>query len=97
MSQSSAPEDVFDIGFRGLRVYPYPRVFTFLSRGFGSGTVRVHFSRVGYGYGRGGYGCTRFLPVQTSHFELTMSPIHTVKRALPTTYHKAIYRLYFQI
>src|SRR6218665_3602877 len=40
-----------DVLIRGLRVYPYPRIYPFSIRGYGSGTDRVHFSRVGSGTG----------------------------------------------
>jgi len=49
---------------RGLRVYPYPRIYPFSIRGYGSGTDRVHFSRVGSGTGMvvAGTGVPGFYP-----------------------------------
>ena len=37
---------------RGLRAYPYPRVYPYPTRTRGSGTGRVRISRVGSGTGR---------------------------------------------
>src|SRR6218665_1521350 len=55
---------------RGLRVYPYPRIYPFSIRGYGSGTDRVHFSRVGAGTGMGvaGGGVRPFFPSQPPPF-----------------------------
>ena len=56
--------EVRGIFIRGVRVYPYPRVYPCptRTRGYGSGTGRCLTGRVGYGYEVHGYGYTRFYP-----------------------------------
>src|SRR6218665_1520055 len=59
---TSSELDMAEVRIRGLRVYPYPRIYPFSIRG--SGTDRVHFSRVGSGTGMvvAGTGVPGFYP-----------------------------------
>ena len=61
---------------RGLRVYPYPRVYLYPTRTRGLGTGRVGVSRVGSGTGKviTDTGVPVF-PVLTFSFGVTLSPL----------------------